>query len=119
MWISTRIVAAMIVALTAIAGARAAEVTYVLRIENGRVPADKRLIRIKQGDVVKLQWSADRRTTIHLHGYDIEQTVEPGATSEMRFTARATGRFAVEPHIEKTTGGHGHGATLVTIEVRP
>ena len=119
MRIRSRIAAALIAAAAEISGAAAAEVTYVLRIENGRLPADKRLIRVKQGDVVKLQWSADRRTNIHLHGYDIEQTVEPGATAEMSFTARATGRFTVEPHVGKTTGGHAHGVPLVTIEVRP
>ena len=112
-------VAGALIAAAAISGTGAAEVTYMLRIESGRVPADKRLIRVKQGDVVKLQWSADRRMNIHLHGYDIERTVEPGATAEMSFTARATGRFTVEPHVSKTAGGHAHGATLVTIEVRP
>ena len=116
----TCIVAALIAIAAALSGARAAEVTYVLRIENGRLPADKRLIRVKQGDVVKLQWSADRRTNVHLHGYDIEKTVEPGATAQMSFTARATGRFSVEPHVGKASSdGHSHGAVLVTIEVLP
>ncbi len=36
---------------------RAAEVTFVLRIANGRVPENMRRIRVKQNDVVKLQWS--------------------------------------------------------------
>ncbi len=99
---------------------RAAELTFVLRIEKGRVPADKRLIRVKQGDVVKLQWSTDRRMSVHLHGYDIEKEVAPGAVTDMTFTARATGRFTIEPHIAKTpSGGHAHGDALVTIEVYP
>jgi hypothetical protein len=38
----------------------------------------------------------------------------------MAFTARATGRFTVEPHLAKTpSGGHEHGDILVTIEVYP
>jgi hypothetical protein len=99
---------------------KAAEVTYVLPIENGRLPADKRLIRVKQNDVVKLQWSTDKPITIHLHGYDIEKQIVPGAVAEMTFTARATGRFTVEPHIGTTqSGGHAHGDVLVTIEVYP
>ena len=103
-----------------VVSAKAAELTFVLRIEQGRVPQNMRLIRVKQGDVVKLQWSADRRTAIHLHGYDIEKTVEPGAVTDMTFTARATGRFTVEPHVgRQPSGGHAHGATLVTIEVLP
>lgn len=100
--------------------ARAAELTFVLRIEKGRVPANMRLIRVKQGDVVKLQWSTDRRLLLHLHGYDIEKEVAPGAVTDMIFTARATGRFTVEPHLAKSpSGGHAHGDALVTIEVYP
>ena len=100
--------------------AQGAEVTYALRIESGRVPENMRLIRVTQGDVVKLQWSADKPSTVHLHGYDIEQEVKPGKVTEMTFTARATGRFTIEPHLGKTpSGGHAHGDVLVTIEVYP
>ena len=98
----------------------AAEVTFVLRIENGHLPENMRLIRVKQNDVVKLQWSADRRTTIHLHGYDIEKEITPGTMTEMTFAARAAGRFTVEPHLAREpSGGHTHGDVLVTIEVYP
>src|SRR5229473_7899975 len=100
--------------------ADAAEVTYVLTIANNRVPDNMRLIRVKQNDVVKLEWSTDKPMSVHLHGYDIEQEVKPGTVTEMTFTARATGRFTVEPHIGKTpSGGHAHGDILVTIEVYP
>jgi FtsP/CotA-like multicopper oxidase with cupredoxin domain len=98
----------------------AAEVTYALTIANGRIPANMRLIRVKQNDVVKLEWRTDKPTSVHLHGYDIEQELKPGTVTEMTFTARATGRFTVEPHIGKTpSGGHAHGDVLVTIEVYP
>ena len=79
-----------------------------------------RLIRVKQNDVVKLQWSTDKPMSVHLHGYDIEQEIKPGAVTDMTFTARATGRFTIEPHVGKTqAGGHAHGDALVTIEVYP
>jgi len=98
----------------------AAEVTYALTIANGRVPDNMRLIRVKQNDVVKLEWRTDKPLTVHLHGYDIEQELKPGTVTEMTFTARATGRFTVEPHIGRTpSGGHAHGDVLVTIEVYP
>jgi hypothetical protein len=100
--------------------ANAAEVAFILRITNGRLPQDVRLIRVKQNDVVKLQWSTDKPITIHLHGYDLEKTIEPGAVAEMTFTARATGRFTIEPHVGTTqSGGHAHGDVLATIEVYP
>ncbi len=99
-----------------VAAAGAAEVTFELRIENGRVPENMRRIRVKQHDVVKLRWSTDRPMTVHLHGYDIESRLAPGTVSEMTFTARATGRFTIEPHLQSPGG---HGAVLVTIEVHP
>jgi hypothetical protein len=100
--------------------ADAAEVTYALTVANGRVPDSMRLIRVKQNDVVKLEWRTDKPLTVHLHGYDIEQELQPGTVTEMTFTARATGRFTVEPHIGRTpSGGHAHGDVLVTIEVYP
>jgi len=98
----------------------AAEVSFALRIENGRVPENMRLIRVKRNDVVKLQWTSDRPMTIHLHGYDIEKPVSPGTVTDMSFTARATGRFTVEPHLARDASGtHAHGDVLVTIEVYP
>src|SRR5215471_2883413 len=105
---------------SALNAAEAAQVTYALNIVNGRVPDNMRLIRVKQDDVVKLEWSTDKPMTVHLHGYDIEQELKPGAATQMTFTARATGRFTIEPHIGKTpSGGHAHGDVLVTIEVYP
>lgn len=98
--------------------AHAAEVTYALRIENGHVPADMQLIRVAQGDVVTLQWTADKPSIVHLHGYDIEKRVVPGAVTELKFTARATGRFPVHLH-GGAAEAQGHEDALVTIEIYP
>jgi hypothetical protein len=102
------------------AHAQTAEVTFDLKIEKGRVAQSMRLIRVKQGDAVRLRWSADRPIALHLHGYDIEIKVEPGKTADMAFTARATGRFPIEEHKPDARGGHSHGeAPLARIEVYP
>jgi hypothetical protein len=100
-------------------GACAAELSFDLRIENGRVPANMRLLRVAQGDVVKLRWTADRATILHLHGYDIELTVNPGTVADMSFTARATGRFPVSVHTPQGGGGHTHEPPLLHVEVHP
>src|SRR5215813_13270627 len=68
-----------------------AEVTYALTVANGRVPDNMRLIRVKQNDVVKLEWRTDKSLSVHLHGYDIAQELKPRTVTEMTFTARATG----------------------------
>jgi len=103
-----------------IANAQPSEVTFDLKIEKGRVAQNMRLIRVRQGDAVRLRWTTDRPIMLHLHGYDIEKKVEPGTVTEMAFTARITGRFPVEEHKLDARGGHAHGeAPLVRIEVRP
>jgi hypothetical protein len=102
------------------APAQAAEVAFALHIENGRLPENMRLIRVKRNDVVKLEWTSDRPMTIHLHGYDIEKEIRRGRVTDMVFAARATGRFTVEPHLAREpSGAHAHGDVLVTIEVYP
>ena len=100
--------------------AQGPERTFDLRIEQGRVAKEMRVVRVKQGDAVKLRWTTDRPIILHLHGYDIESKVEPGAVTEMVFIARATGRFPVEEHRPDSKGGHSHGETaFVRIEVLP
>ena len=83
-------------------GASAADLTVDLKIERGQVPQNQPL-------------------TLHLHGYDIEQTLERGTVAEMTFTARATGRFPVHVHDGSArAGSHSHQeAPLVLIEVYP
>lgn len=102
---------------TLMAGAAAAELTFVLRIDHGRVPDDMRTIRVKQGDVVRLQWMADQPVVLHLHGYDIEQRIEPGAVRELTFTAKATGRFPIHVHAARETAREE--PPLVYVEVYP
>jgi hypothetical protein len=108
-------------ALAPSAGAQAAELTFDLKIEHGKVAQNMRLIRVKQLDVVKLRWGTDQPLTLHLHGYDIEQKVEAGAIAEMKFTARATGRFAIHLHDARERAGSPshHEPPLVLIEVYP
>ncbi|HSS71126.1 MAG TPA: hypothetical protein VLQ46_10815 [Casimicrobiaceae bacterium] len=101
--------------------AKAAELTFDLRVENGRLPENMRLVRVTQGDIVKLRWHVDRPMVLHLHGYDIEKRVQPDAVVEMSFTARATGRFPLHAH----AGGAGGSdraheeAPLLYVEVYP
>jgi len=115
-----RVLATALALLSSTAVVSAADLTFDLKIQGGRVPPNMRLVRVKQGDAVKLRWTSDRPIILHRHGYDIENKVEPGIVSEMAFVARATGRFSVEEHKSDAKGGHSHGeAALVRIEVLP
>ena len=99
----------------------AAKVTFDIKIERGRVPNTMHLIRVNEGDVVKLRWTSDQPHILHLHGYDIEKRIVAGAVTELAFTAYATGRFPIYVHAPgASVGGHAHeDAPLATIEVYP
>jgi hypothetical protein len=107
--------------ITASAAAVAAELTFDIKIEGGRVPAAMQLLRVNEGDVVKLRWTSDQPIVLHLHGYDIEKRVAPGTITELAFTAYATGRFPIHVHVQAAgAGGQAHeDAPLATIEVYP
>lgn len=94
-------------------GALAEPRLFALVLKDGRLPESQRLLRVQQGDEVTLKWTTDRPLTLHLHGYDLETTLRPEAPVEMRFTARATGRFPLEIH------GPGTERTVGHLEVHP
>ena len=85
---------------------------FDLRIENGRIAGNVKTVQVRRDEAVELSWSADRRTDVHLHGYNIEVTVNPGQTQVMAFRARATGRFPIEAHGARHT-------VLLYLEVHP
>ena len=112
---------ALLLVITDSADVAAAELTFDIKIEGGRVPEEMRLIRVTEGDVVKLRWTSDQPLVVHLHGYDVEKRVAPGAVTELALTAYATGRFPIHIHKQGAgAGGHAHEARpLATIEVYP
>lgn len=83
------------------------------------------VIRVTQGENVRLQWTSDEITRIHLHGYDIETLVKPNAPVSMVFNAYATGRFPIEAHgfgdqASNSQAGHQQEETiLLYLEVYP
>ena len=85
---------------------------FELRIENGEISNEPKPIQVQRDDSVEIDWSTDQRAIVHLHGYDILVTVDPGQTQKMTFVASATGRFPIELH------GQQH-RVLVYLEVHP
>ena len=95
-------------------GATAEPRVFDLPVKGGRLPPNQALVRVRQGDEVTLRWTSDQGVALHLHGYDLEAKVAPTAPAEMRFTARAAGRFPIEIH-----GAAGQHATVGYLEVHP
>jgi hypothetical protein len=117
----TGLLVALSLVLSGAAYSPAAELTFSLAISHGRVPDNMRLIRVKEGDAVRLRVTTDAPVVLHVHGYDIEQYVTPGAAAEISFTARATGRFPIHAHAREQAAGDqaNDDAALADLEVYP
>jgi hypothetical protein len=102
-----------VLGLAAPAGAQPRSIDLV--ISNGALPADHRLVAVTQGDKLTLRLTSDKPVEFHLHGYDIEEKLLPGATVSRRFLARAAGRFPLEVHGDLPGGENVMGY----LEVRP
>ena len=61
-------------------------------------------IEVTKGDHVQIVVSADAEDDIHLHGYDIEKTVEPGKPARFAFDATIEGQFEMESHTAEDAG---------------
>lgn len=55
-------------------------------------------VSVTEGNQVNLQITSDRPVEFHLHGYELEEELEPGEPAELSFGATMTGRFAIEDH---------------------
>lgn len=100
-------------AFVATGGVLAEPRLFELALEDGRLSESQRLLRVRQGDEVTLKWTTDRPFTLHVHGYDLEAKLVLQMAVELRFTARATGRFPLEIH------GPGTERTVGHLEVHP
>jgi len=77
--------------------------TFDLSIRGGEMSPDE--ISVHKDDTVKLRVNTDTPTELHVHGYDVEQEVEPGKEARLQFRADLTGRFEIEDHeTEKELG---------------
>ena len=94
--------------------------TFSLAISQGQVAANNRTIKVLEGDLVELQWIADEKLTLHLHGYDVTLELMAGEPGTMGFTAHAAGRYPVAIHRSTghKKGGH-HKSAVLHIEVHP
>ncbi|CAA9446366.1 MAG: hypothetical protein AVDCRST_MAG78-2915 [uncultured Rubrobacteraceae bacterium] len=74
----------------------AQEQAFEIAINEGVMSPEE--ISVEEGDRVNLQITADEPLEFHLHGYDLEEEVEPGEPAELSFDATTTGRFEIENH---------------------
>ena len=56
-------------------------------------------IKVSQDDTITFNIKSDVLGDFHLHGYNHHAELEPGTTSQMKFTADATGNFVIMLHV--------------------
>ena len=65
---------------------------------HGKAGGDTGRVPVALGTSVTLVVTSDVADEVHLHGYDIEKELSPGAPATLQFTADVAGVFEVELH---------------------
>jgi FtsP/CotA-like multicopper oxidase with cupredoxin domain len=99
--------------------ARAEERAFMLAIVRGHLPAELRTLRVRKGDTVRIDATADQAAVLHVHGLRIEIAASPDQPGSATFGASATGRFPIHLHGANDARSHRHGAPLAYLEVHP
>jgi hypothetical protein len=82
-----------------------------IQVRGGEPVGGVETIEVERGDRIRFTVSSDQPDEVHVHGYDLERPVAPGAPARFSFTADADGIFEVELH--------GSGAPIASLEVQP
>lgn len=95
--------------------------TIGLKIEKGTLTnaGPGNVVRVKEGESLAISWSTDEAVKLHLHGYDIEITVQPGIPGIMKFKAFASGRFPISQHSFGADGKAVDKGNVGYLEVLP
>jgi hypothetical protein len=88
---------------------------FKLQIKGGEPVGGVQDFKVKKGDQVTIVVTADAPDDIHIHGVDIEKSVEPGRPTTFKFTANIEGIFDIESHVAEHQGREPQMAKL-TVE---
>ena len=84
-----------------------------IQLQGGQVVGGPKTIEVSQGEQVRIAISSDAGDELHLHGYDITQTVEPGGRAVFNLKANLEGVFELESHVAEDAGRSPLVANLV------
>lgn len=80
--------------------------TETLRLESGEPVGGPAKVEVEKGTNLTLVVESDQPEEIHLHGYDLTETAEPGAPARMAVDANLEGVFEIETHATGTLIGN-------------
>ena len=72
------------------------DVKSSFQIEQGELVGGIQRVRAQMGEVVALAVESDTIEILHLHGYDLVATIEPGISAVLVFEASIPGIFEME-----------------------
>jgi hypothetical protein len=75
-----------------------AEQRIQVTFAHGKATGDTGRVQVAKGTSVALVVTSDVADEVHLHGYDIEKELSPGAPATLQFDATIAGVFEVELH---------------------
>ncbi|MFB9191836.1 hypothetical protein ACFFWA_02570 [Actinomadura verrucosospora] len=73
-------------------------VRIAVTVTGGKPRTAQRRVKVPRGAAVEITVTGDTADEFHLHGYDRELLLRPGATAVLRFTADTPGVFEAELH---------------------
>jgi len=71
-----------------------------IRIQGDALAGDVAQIDVNTGETVRFRVIADQPWELHVHGYEIDDEIEPGKPLEVSFPAEIEGAFEAEVHGE-------------------
>jgi hypothetical protein len=80
-------------------------------VRNGKPVGGVEEITVEAGERVRFRVRSNTTDEVHVHGYDIEREVGPGASAEFDFPATIEGLFEAELH--------GSGEQIAELRIEP
>jgi len=86
--------------------------TQEIVIENGEPIGGMARIEGKKGDTIAFAIRSDIPEEVHVHGFDVTKTIDPGSATNFKFKADFEGIFEVEAH-------HAGNVVIAKVVVSP
>lgn len=121
----TTAMSAVLFALACVGGGEPKNVYFNISVAEGH--SDLHEMEANKSDNISIKVTADTDGKVHLHGYDIELNIQPGAVASMEFEAVLEGRFNLTFHGDHHVGdshadsdGHSEAEMIIsTLVVNP
>lgn len=71
---------------------------FVVSVTGNKVDGGPQVLEVKVGDPVRIEVTSDTANEVHVHGYDLTGTLDPGKTTRIDLVADKAGQWEIELH---------------------